>query len=78
MYDPRDGDILVGNEMLDYKLAPFPVFWAMIGKISGLNPAYLMHTLLPVIFIPLAYVVYYLIAMDLLKKNRKFICFLFL
>lgn len=55
----------------DYVMAPFPVFWAMMGRITDIHPAIIMHTLLPLFFIPLSYGVYYLIAEKLYHGKRK-------
>lgn len=66
----------------DYTMAPFPIFWAMMARITGIHPAIIMHTLLPLFLIPLSYGAYYLLAQKLFKKNPKriamfmfFLCF---
>ena len=47
-----------------YILSPFPIFLAMISQLSaGLHPAILAHTIMPLIFLPLVYVVMYLLAL---------------
>lgn len=44
---------------LRYVLSPFPMFLAFISSCSGLQPAVMAHTVLPVFLVSLAYVVYY-------------------
>lgn len=46
---------------LRYVLSPFPMFLAFISSCSGLQPAVMAHTVLPVFLVSLAYMVYYLL-----------------
>lgn len=62
----------------DYTLSPYPIFYAMLGKLTLLHPAILMHTVMPVILIGICYIVYYLIGGRLYSSNKKSIgCFMF-
>lgn len=54
-----------------YVLSPFPVFIALIGKLTMLHPTIMAHTILPFFLIPLAYLVYYLIGKELFRKDSK-------
>ncbi len=56
---------------LRYRLAPFPLFNAISSVILNIEPAQCAHTILPLIFIPLAYMIYYLISKELLKNDIK-------
>ena len=46
-------------------LAPFPLLVAWYAKMSALHPAIMSHTVLPGVLIPLAFMVYYLLARTL-------------
>ncbi len=54
-----------------YRLGPFPVYSAVISKLIDIHPAIVSHTIFPIIFIPLVYMVYGLIADELFNKNQK-------
>lgn len=41
-----------------YALAPFPIWIAMVARLSGVNVATLSHVIIPVVFIPLTYIIY--------------------
>lgn len=63
-----------------YVLSPFPIFLAFISQCVRMHPAAVAHTVMPVFFVPLAYMVYGLIGQKLFKGDRKstglFLCFL--
>ncbi|MGN0399505.1 MAG: DUF6077 domain-containing protein [Blautia sp.] len=54
-----------------YVLSPFPVFMAMLSEIYRMPPAVFAHTCMPLLMIPLAYIVYGLFGRFLFGKNRK-------
>ncbi len=54
-----------------YVLAPFPIYTAIISKLTDIHPAIIAHTIFPVIFIMLAYFVYALIGSKLFKNDIK-------
>lgn len=54
-----------------YVLSPFPIFTAILSKISGIHGTILAHTVLPVFYLLLAYGVYALIGTKLFDGNRK-------
>lgn len=67
--DPYTGAVM-SSFPKDYTLSPWPVFWGMMGKLTGIHPAILMHTIAPAVLIPMAYAVYYRIA-RMLFQDRK-------
>ena len=81
-FNPLTGVEMKLAEMVDYKLAPFSLFWAMWAKVFVLHPAFVMHTLCPVLLITMAYAVYYLIGRVFFKDKKKvyefllFVCLL--
>lgn len=50
-----------------YAMAPFPVWIALLARISGLSGAATAHVVMPLLIIPMAYGIYYLIGKKLLK-----------
>ena len=70
------GDVSEQSD-LRHELATFPIYTATISKLIDIHPAITAHTIFPVIFICLAYMVYVLIADSLFngdkKKNATFI-----
>ena len=62
---------VMGSFPLDYTLSPWPIFCAMLGRLSFTHPAILMHTFVPIVMIPLAYVVYWLLAKEIYGRNRN-------
>ena len=78
---PYTGEIL-NSFSPDYVLSPWPVFCAMLGKISFIHPTIIMHTFIPILFIPLCYMVYFLLGNEIFKHNKNktlwlllFLCF---
>lgn len=62
-----------------YVLSPFPVFVAVLSRMSGIHATLLSHTVLPAVLLPLAYGVFALIGYELFMGDRKkTACFVFL
>lgn len=71
------------QSLVRYRLGPFPIFYAILSVILNIHPAIVAHTVLPLIFVPIVYMVYWLIANELFKEDKKsavlfmlFICIL--
>lgn len=69
--------------LMRYRLGPFPLYYAIMSKTLDIHPAIVAHTILPVVFVPIVYMIYWLFANAFLKENKKdavlfmiFICFL--
>ena len=62
-----------GSTSLDFRhcLAPFPIWIAFISKLSGIHPAIVSHTVMPLLMLPLAYCIYGLVGYQLLNRSRK-------
>ena len=54
-----------------YVIGPFPLYTATISSLINIHPAIVAHTIFPVILIPLAYLIYALIARELFNKDKK-------
>lgn len=78
-FDAYTGDLLKSLPSR-YVLSPFPIFLAFISESVQMHPAIVAHTIMPVFFIPLAYIVYSLLGQKLFSGDRKasgiFLCFL--
>ena len=66
-----------GTTSLDirHSLAVLPVWVAYIGRMSGVHPTILNHSVLSFVWIPLAYIVFYQIGRHLLKDKREHLPF---
>lgn len=62
-----------GTTALDARhgLAPFPIWVAMLAKLSGMHAATVSQIVLPVVLIAMAYSVFYLIACRLFPEKRR-------
>ena len=56
---------------LRHELATFPIYTATIAKLIDINPAITAHTIFPVVFIPMAYSICFLIADNLFNGDKK-------
>lgn len=70
-YSAATGDEDVENQLSRYRLGPFPIYLAVISKAIDIHPAIVAHTILPIIFVPLVYMIYGLIGNEIFKKNQK-------
>lgn len=62
-----------------HALALFPIWSAYIGSVSGLHATIICHSVLPLVLIPLTYLIYYQIGSVLFQKKRELLpMFLFL
>ncbi len=56
---------------LRYRLGPFPIYSAIVSELIDIHPSIVSHVVLPCIFVPIVYMSYLLIAMELFKKDLK-------
>lgn len=59
-------------------LALFPIWEAMIGKLCGIHATILSHSILPLILIPLTYMVYEKIGRSIFRKKERLPMFMVL
>lgn len=64
-----------GTTSLDvrHSLAVLPIWIAYIGRMTGIHTTILAHSVIPFIFIPLVYLVYFEIGKHLLRKKKEFL-----
>lgn len=53
-----------------HSLAPFPIWIAMLSKISGVHAAAMAHVVLPVVLIVMAYAIFFRIGFRLFRDSR--------
>ncbi len=71
-YSATIGSQKPGDQVLvRYRLGPFPIYYAIMSKILDIHPAIVAHFILPIIFIPIVYMVYWLFANALFKEDKK-------
>lgn len=54
-----------------HSMAVFPVWIAYIARMTGIHAAIVSHTILPVVLIPLTYLIYYEIGKKLFKDKKE-------
>lgn len=54
-----------------HALALFPVWEALAGSISGIHATIICHSVIPLVFIPLTYLIYYQIGKTLFARKRE-------
>lgn len=77
LISPYTGEIME-HFAPDYVLSPWPIFCAMLGKLSFTHPAIIMHTFIPIIMIPLCYLVYFLLGKEIFNHNINKVLWLLL
>ncbi len=71
--NPVTGEPLYSRitEVFKDMVSPWIMFWAVLAKFSMIHPAILMHSVVPLIFIPLAYAIYWLVAGSLFGEEHE-------
>ena len=68
-FSPYTGETLE-NIPINYVLSPLSMFWAFLSKLSGIHPAIIAHTFIPIIFIPMSYIVVYSISIKFFCQSK--------
>ncbi len=74
-YHPLTGEFLgapIGDMRKDV-FAPFPLLYALFGRLLKVLPTVAAHVFMPILFIPLAYLVYFVIGRYFLRNNRLYV-----
>ena len=50
-------------------VSPFMIYYAMLARLVSIHPTILAHTVLPVVFLAMGYLAYWLLAMELTDSN---------
>lgn len=71
-YSAQTGQTTGGEQLAPrYRLGPFPLYIAIIAVSINMHPAIVAHTIFPIIFIPMAYMIYGMLANKLFNGNKK-------
>ncbi|MGN0361339.1 MAG: DUF6077 domain-containing protein [Bilifractor sp.] len=80
--NPATGELNLGGWNGDYLkdvFSPWMIYIALIARLTGIHPAIIAHTILPVVLLVLSYMVWYLAGSELFENDkRKTILFGFL
>ena len=68
--DPFTGNELLSHRMR-YVMSPYPVYTAVMSRLILTHPTITAHTVFPAIFIPLAYLVAYLLMAKFFARRRE-------
>lgn len=70
-FSPYTGTVIEWSNYKFHVLASLPVFWAMLAKLFGVTGAFFCHTIAPILFIPVAYILYYELGLLLFKNEKR-------
>lgn len=70
-YNPMIGVQTVNPRRGQYYIPLWPIYWASISQLTGIHPAIIMRTLLPIFLIPCAYAAAFLVFRELFDGNIK-------
>lgn len=74
-----DKGFLYNGLPLRYAFSALMIFWAYLSKVTGMHPLIITHTIIPIIFIILSYLLWWEIGNHLFNSmEKKWIYFLFL
>ena len=59
------------DKEIQYMLGPFPIFYAVLSKLSHVEATIIAHSVVPLVFIPICYMVYFLVADKLFNNDKK-------
>lgn len=68
--DPYTGEVLTAHRMR-YVMSPFPVYTAVFSRLVMMHPTIVAHTVFPAVFIPLAFLVAYLLISNFFEYKRQ-------
>lgn len=71
LYKYTDTGEIATTKDIRHELATYPIYTALISKLIKIHPAITAHTIFPVIFIPMAYLIYAMIAETLFNDDKK-------
>ena len=70
-YSAATGEEEAENMAIRYRIGPFPLYSAIVSKIIDIHPAIVSHLIIPIIFVPLVYIVFMEIANELFENDKK-------
>jgi hypothetical protein len=70
-FSPYTGAAVEWSNYKFHVLASLPVFWAMLAKLFGVSGALFSHTIVPIIYIPVGYILYREMGLLLFKNEKR-------
>lgn len=70
--DPFTGNILKSHRMR-YVMSPYPVYTAVMSKLICIHPTIVAHTVFPAVFIPLSFMITYLLIAKFFRRKQEYI-----
>ena len=72
-YEPQTGNPVAPLDQIEphHKISLWAILWASMTQLTGIHPAILMRTFLPIFMIPGAYAATYLLFKELFENNRE-------
>ncbi|MFA9376824.1 MAG: DUF6077 domain-containing protein [Lachnotalea sp.] len=70
-FSPYTGAAVQWSDYKYHMIASLPIFWAMLAKLFQVSGAFMCHSVVPMLFIPLGYIVYREIGLVLFKKDKR-------
>lgn len=70
-YSSTTGGTSGEQNLMRYRLGPFPLYLAINSSILNTHPAIVAHVMFPIFFVPLVYIIYYLIGKHIFKENKE-------
>lgn len=70
-FSPYTGVAIEWSNYKFHVLASLPVFWAMLAKLFGVSGAFFCHTIVPILFIPVGYILYKEMGLLLFKNEKR-------
>ncbi len=70
-YSATTGSESGEQNILRYRLGPFPIYSAILAQATSIHPATISHVIMPITLVPITYMIYGLIADSVFKKDKK-------
>lgn len=70
-FSPTTGGLEGEQNILRYRLGPFPIYYAFISSWTNIHPAIIAHAVLPIFLILIVYSIYILVGYELFNKDLK-------
>lgn len=70
-FSPYTGAAVNWSDYKYHMIAALPIFWAMLAKLFQVSGAFMCHNVVPMLFIPIGYIVYREIGLMLFKNDKR-------
>lgn len=70
-FSPYTGAEIQWTNYKSHVIASLPIFWAMLARLFGVTGAFMCHSVVPVLFIPVGYILYREIGLFLFRQDDR-------